>query len=155
MNSILVVSGNTEQLAIISGILGGRRCRVIARPDASSGLSIMREGGDIQAVVADYILPDMDAVNFFTSLKRINTVPPPVILLSDRVSVEDYLTSLSLGAFEFLFRPIHPPELLRIVDAAIRRRAENQSSAANISKDVRSDRFYRDSNQSSSRVLFE
>jgi DNA-binding response OmpR family regulator len=125
MNSILIVNRNSEELLTLSGLLAGNGHCVIAKTDPASALLIMGEGLKPDVVISDYMLPGMDALNFITSLKRITGAHPPVIFLSDHVNVGDYLAGLSAGAFEFLFKPVHPRELLRIVHVAMERGLRN------------------------------
>lgn len=117
MKKILVVSGNDQDLAILSSLLAKSGYSVVAESDGSSALAIL-DSEELDVIISDYCLPDMDGAAFITSLK--NALPdfPSVIFLSDRGDVEDYLAALGIGAFEFLFRPFHPRELLRIVNVA-------------------------------------
>lgn len=134
MNSILLVNKNTEDLVTLSSLLARKGYCVIVKSDGASALSVIREGVPIDVVVADYWLPDMDGPTFFTSLKRTTAASPPVILVSDKVDISAYLRALSLGAFEFLFMPVHPAEFLRIVNVAIKRRAGHKDATVDPSE---------------------
>ncbi len=128
MKNILVINGNDPALTILSSLLTNSGYNVIAEPDGSSALSIL-DSEEIDVIISDYCLPDMDGPAFIASLKSALPGFPAVIFLSDRVDVEDYLAALGMGAFEFLFRPFHPRELLRIVNVAIRQSPRNKRNA--------------------------
>ena len=117
MKNILVVNGYKSTLTILSSLLTKSGYNVIAEPDGSSALSIL-EAEEIDVIISDYSLPDMEGQAFITLLKNALPVLPPVIFLSDRIDVEDYLAALGIGAFEFLLRPFNPHELMRIVNVA-------------------------------------
>ncbi len=134
MSAVLMINRNTGDMAALVRLLGNRGYSVIQKTEGASALSLFREGAEIDAVIADYILPDMDALNFITTLKRMTADPPPVIFLSDRVDVDDYLKALSSGAFEFLFKPLYHPEVIRIVQVAIEQGAENNRPLADIQR---------------------
>lgn len=130
MRSILVIHSNTDSLITVSSMLRGRGYCVIPKTDGGSALAVIHEGPDIDLIIADYKLTDMDALTFMSSLKRISPVRPPVIFLSDRVDIQDYLTAFSFGAFEFLFQPVDQTEFLRIVRVATEREAKENTPAA-------------------------
>ncbi len=120
MNSILVVNANTDHLVALSSLLTNNGYCVIVKSDGASALATFGQGADIDLVISNYVLPDMNGLNFFGSLKATEGAHPPLILLSDRVDVMTYLTALRHGVFEFLFSPVNYRELLRIVQVAIR-----------------------------------
>lgn len=132
MRSILVINSNMDNLITVSSMLRNRGYCVIPKTEGGSAFSAVRDGADIDLIIADYMLGDMDALTFMSSLKRIAPARPPVIFLSDRVDVQDYLTAFSLGAFEFLFRPLHPPEFLRIVGVAVRQGTQTDGARSGL-----------------------
>lgn len=137
MGTILLVTGNADTMAALSRMLMSRGYGVIATTDASRALSILRQGTEIDAVVGDYVLPDMDTPRFFAALKKASAAPLPVILMNDHVDIQGYLDVLSHGAFDFLFKPIEPRELFRILKVAVKKQAERGSAAEDSGSSVR------------------
>ncbi len=117
MKTILLVAADKRNHDALMRVLS-RGYRVIHRTDGSSALSVISAGA-VDLVIADYRLADISTIDFFAALKARNAYRIPVILLSDYASISDYLTAFSLGAFEFLFQPINPFEILRIARAAM------------------------------------
>ena len=118
MKTILLVD---DDLAIYRSL--GQRFsifgyKIILKPDAESALTAIREGNEVNIVVVDYQRMGMDGPDFLSALKKISPAVP-VIMLSEHNSVETYLKSLSLGAFEYLNKPVEEKELSRIVKAAL------------------------------------
>ncbi len=122
MKTILLVDDDIRILESLEEILNTFGYRVISRPDAESALSLLREGIGIDLVITDYRMPGMNGVEFIMVLRQI--LPSvPVIILTGYASVEVYLKSVSLGAFEYINKPVKMKVLNRIVKSALKRSA--------------------------------
>ena len=120
MQTILLVDNEHNMLEIGKETLNMFGYKVIPRSDAESALSVIKEGTDLDLVITDYRMPGMNGVEFLTILRK--TLPSvPVIVLTGYSSVETYLESLSLGAFEYLNKPFKKRELYRTVRSALQR----------------------------------
>ena len=120
MKTILLVDNERHMSRIAEKRLNAFGYKVISRPDAESALSVIRDGTDIDLVITDYRMPGMNGVEFLAILRK--ALPSvPVIMLTGYSSVEIYLKSLSLGAFEYLNKPCKEKELYHIVRSALQR----------------------------------
>jgi DNA-binding NtrC family response regulator len=120
MKTILLVDDEVQILEVLTEILTRFGYKVISRLDARSALSVIHAGTTIDLVITDYRMPGMNGAELIISLRKL--VPAvPVIMLTGFSSVELYLQSLSLGAYEHLNKPIKIKDLLRVVKAALAR----------------------------------
>ena len=118
MKTILLVDDEPHLLELVGETLKAFGYNVIPKSNAESALSVIQEGTDINLVITDYRMPGMNGVEFLTTLR--NILPSvPVIMITGFSSVETYLQSISLGAFEYLHKPFGDKELYRIVKAAL------------------------------------
>jgi DNA-binding NtrC family response regulator len=117
MKTILLVDDEVHMLDLVEETLNAFGYKVIPRPDADSALSVIRQGTHIDLVITDYRMPGMNGVEFLTILRTI--LPSvPVIMLTGYSSVETYLKTISLGAFEYLSKPFTEKQLYYVVKSA-------------------------------------
>jgi DNA-binding NtrC family response regulator len=118
MKTLLLVDDEIDILKSLGEILKRFGFNIIAKQDAQSALTLIQQGASVDLVITDYRMPGIDGLEFTLILKQL--VPTvPVVMLTAYGAVETYLTSLSLGVFEFVNKPIKTAELLRIVRAAL------------------------------------
>jgi DNA-binding response OmpR family regulator len=75
--------------------------------------------GSFDLVILDINLPGMDGYEFLSELRKTNSVP--VMIVSARETDEDVITGLSIGADEFISKPVAPRVLVARVRAMLRR----------------------------------
>ena len=125
MKTVLLVDDDQELLKSLGAVLDRIGHRVIAKSGAQAALSDLREGAPVDLVIADYCMPEIDGMEFLIQLKRM--LPKvPVIMLTGYGAVETYLKALSIGAFEYVNKPVKPTELDRIIQAALASAAQER-----------------------------
>ncbi len=117
MKSILIATADAEKMTSLTGLLQKKGYFVIPAGDLDLALAFLDSRIKIDLVVADFQLTDFPAL--MGAARHRAPVPSPVIALSERVSVTDYLDALSSGALEFFFWPIRSCDFLKIVQAAV------------------------------------
>jgi two-component system response regulator AtoC len=129
MKTILLLDDEQEILTVLGELLDGFGYQVIAKHDAESALSLVREGTRVDLVITDLCMPGMSGSEFISALRQI--LPSvPVIMLTAFGSVESYIQSRSSGVFEYINKPVPAKELRRIVKAALALPQTQRSSTA-------------------------
>lgn len=118
MKSILIATSNPDYTAKLGNLLRQNGFQVITGATCGDILSLLRQGTKVDAAIVDYEMADF--LVLMRALRSHSPVPPPAIVMNDRVAVSDYLTAVSAGAFDFFYWPIRPSEFLRIVGIALR-----------------------------------
>ena len=121
MKNVLLIDDDLLCLAALAFALDEAGYNVSPKMDAESAAAVLRENVSIDLIIIDYQMPGIDGLSFMPLLKELRP-SVPVIVLSRQASVNDYIKFMSLGAFEYLNKPVRACELIRIVKVALERR---------------------------------
>ncbi|GAB1481876.1 response regulator transcription factor [Treponema sp.] len=115
---VLIVEDEVE-LAELSGLYLDREGidSVLVQSAEAAKVVLSKEAFDL--ILLDINLPGMDGFEFLQELRR--TISTPVIIVSARETDEDVITGLSMGADEFVSKPVSPRVLAARVRALLRR----------------------------------
>ena len=109
--TVLVVDDVSENLSFISEVIGDEY-RVLAAKSGSVALAIL-ERNEVDIILLDVVMPEMDGYEVITELKiNPKSKDIPVIFLTAKSSVEDEKKGFSLGASDYISKPISPPILM-------------------------------------------
>lgn len=118
MKNVLMIDKDVNHLAVLAVALIEAGYKVIPEIDAESAVAVLREDVRIDLIIIDYQVPGLDALSFMTMLREL--MPKvPVIVLAQHCNMDIYLKVMSLGAFEYLNKPVRSCELTRFVKVAL------------------------------------
>jgi DNA-binding response OmpR family regulator len=83
------------------------------------------EGGDIDVVILDVMLPDLDGFEVCRRVRARSDVP--ILMLTARGDATDRVVGLEIGADDYLPKPFDPRELLARLGALLRRSARGNA----------------------------
>ncbi|OHU84999.1 MULTISPECIES: response regulator [Pseudoalteromonas] len=113
--TVLLVDDTSLNLALMSEILKDEY-RVIAAKSGESALNILNTK-PVDIVLLDIIMPEMDGYEVIKKIKATEKLADiPVIFLTAKNSIQDEELGFSLGACDYINKPISPP----IVQSRIR-----------------------------------
>jgi two-component system, response regulator, stage 0 sporulation protein F len=116
--TILVVDDDQENIRNYSEILRDLDYRVIARSDVDSSIALLQGGTAVDLVITDYRMPGKNGLDFILALRELRPFLP-VVMITAYGNIETYLQSMSLGAFEYVNKPIKKKEFEQIVRRAL------------------------------------
>ncbi len=121
---LLVVEDDPAMLIALRDILETSGYVVFAAPNGQVALEIMsRERPNL--ILSDISMPIMDGIELFDSVRRIpDAATIPFIFLTARGTREDIFAAKSLGADDYITKPITSQELLAAVRARLQRTDE-------------------------------
>lgn len=96
-----------------------RNFEVMTAPSGAAGLDVLRQHGDVAAVMSDMRMPGMDGATF---LGEVRVVRPDSVrlLLTGQADMESAIAAVNNGQiFRFLTKPCPPPSLIAAMDAAV------------------------------------
>lgn len=100
---ILCIDGNTDACEIMEILMQKQGFEVISRQSAAEALNDAKNKS-FSAVVSEYVLSDIDAVELCSELKKINP-ETPIVFYTTEARHEHKQKGLSAGAKAFLIKP--------------------------------------------------
>jgi len=114
--TILVVDDSPENIDLLAGILKGQYRVKVAR-DGASALGIAMSDAPPDLILLDVMMPEMDGYEVCRRLKLDpGTQRIPVIFVTAKIQIADELKAFSLGAADYLTKPVSPPVVLARVE---------------------------------------
>jgi diguanylate cyclase (GGDEF)-like protein len=121
--AVLVAEDSLVIRAVLVEQLQSRGYRVLEAADGEQALAAChRERPDV--VLLDVEMPQLDGHAVLAAIKAEPLLADiPVVFVTSRVTTEDVVEGLRLGAHDYLRKPFEPSELLARVHAAVRNKA--------------------------------
>jgi DNA-binding response OmpR family regulator len=91
---------------------------VVATADGISALEIVK-GQDIDLALLDVMMPGMDGFTLTAKIRELKNIP--IMILTAKVTDNDKIQGLNLGADDYITKPFNPLEILARVNANLRR----------------------------------
>lgn len=117
---ILVVDDEEGARELFNTILTDEGYEVALASDGEDALTQMK-GNSYDLVVTDIKMPGMDGLQLLQELRKLGS-RADVIMVTAYGEVESYLKAMSLGAAEYINKPIRIKELKRIVHKVLTER---------------------------------
>ncbi len=129
--TVLVVEDDPDQAGVLAGLLGIAGHRAVTVRSGDDALGAAREAAP-DVVLLDVELPGLDGYSVCRLLKADPALAPvPVIFMTTRARLDERLAGLTLGADEYLTKPVDVRELLlRLRLVAARGRAAAGDAAS-------------------------
>jgi DNA-binding NtrC family response regulator len=125
--SVLLVDDEENFVATLAKRLRIRRFEVVTASSGAAALAAL-EVRPVDVVVLDVRMPDLDGIAATKIIKARHPVTE-VILLTGHASLEASMEGLTMGAFDYLLKPIDIDELVfKIEDAYRKKELEDQTS---------------------------
>ncbi len=118
MAKILLVDDDPSFNAMLSSFLRRQRHEVEEVFSSKSAL-LSLQSNRFDLVLTDFRLPDMDGLELIRHIKH-EKPELPVILITNYSDIRTAVTSIKLGAYEFVTKPVIPDELLIIIEQALK-----------------------------------
>ncbi|MBT32352.1 MAG: hypothetical protein CMO01_22030 [Thalassobius sp.] len=115
--TILLVEDNTEMRYYLKTILS--EYTIIESSNGKEALAILNNNTPIDAIITDFMMPEMDGEEFVKILKEKGD-RLPIIMITARLDVKSKLKMLRLGVDDYLNKPFMEEELLLRLNNCIR-----------------------------------
>ncbi|WP_294082419.1 hybrid sensor histidine kinase/response regulator transcription factor [Proteiniphilum sp. UBA5384] len=120
-NTLLVVDDDTEITYYLKALLSPAY-NVVTAFDAEKAWKLIVDV-EPDLIISDVMMPETDGLSFCLRLKEnISTSHIPVILLTAKVTINDQIEGLNVGANAYVTKPFDPSYLLALVKSQLKNR---------------------------------
>ncbi|NOU85677.1 response regulator [Paenibacillus sp. LMG 31460] len=130
MKTILIIDDEEKIREVVASYLQNEGYAIIQSGTGNKALELVR-GGNVDLLILDLMLPDMSGEDVCRAIRQFS--PVPVIMLTAKVSEDDRVQGLTLGADDYVVKPFSPRELTARVKAILRRTQDDTLLAEIIS----------------------
>ena len=117
-SSILLIDDNVELAENIAEILEDEGATVRRAATATEGLALARDPFDVALV--DIRLPDGTGLELLPKLRAVAGVLPEFVLITGDATLEDAISAVQAGAYDYVIKPFDPTHLVTTLDRASR-----------------------------------
>jgi DNA-binding response OmpR family regulator len=124
--TILVVDDEQRLVSVVKAYLEQEGFRVVTASNGREAIHVARqEKPDL--IILDIMMPDMDGYEFLRVHRKEKETP--IIMLTAKVSDDEKVIGLELGADDYVTKPFKPRELIARVRAVLRRVGKTEPMA--------------------------
>jgi DNA-binding NtrC family response regulator len=119
LSSLVIIDDDVDLLELLSSFFRQRGYNVSSYEDARVALTdIETKKVAAEVVISDLKLPVMSGLDFIKRIRTFNSVMP-IILMTAEGSLEIAVEAIEAGAYDFVLKPLHVPQLLISVQRAL------------------------------------
>jgi DNA-binding NtrC family response regulator len=119
LSSLVIIDDDVDLLDLLSSFFRQRGYTVSSYEDARVALAEIESKKVIaDVVISDLKLPVMSGLEFIKRIRTFNSVLP-IILMTAEGSLEVAVEAIEAGAYDFVLKPLHVPQLLISVQRAL------------------------------------
>lgn len=108
MYSVLIVEDNPSDAKILSFVLEKKNYVTHVAHEVHQALEILQKY-KVDLILLDWMLPNISGIDLLKSIKQKNQIKNiPVVIVSSKNEVKDVKKALSVGAADYVIKPIDP-----------------------------------------------
>lgn len=116
---LLIIDDDQDVQELIASFFRVRNYEVISYDDAQKALEDLTQGKvQCDVIVTDLMLPGISGIEFTQRMKAMGNAVP-IILITANKKVEVAVEAIAAGAYDFVVKPLHFPQLLVSVERAL------------------------------------
>jgi len=119
-NAEVLIIDNDRELRDLLYCTLRKKYTVATIGDAGEAFSYLADYS-VNVVLLDFNMSKIDGMTALTEIKK-NHPDTEIIMMTDNASSDIRNKALNLGAFALLMKPLHIGELIKTIDAALRRK---------------------------------
>ena len=138
---VMIIDDDVDLLECYEAILSGSDLIVEAMSEPLKGLSAI-DTFKPDVIVVDMYMPDCSGAELVQMIRQDDRYALiPVIFLSAEQDVNNQLHAMSLGADDFLTKPVHASKLVAIINTAAKRARNNVNLNRNLKSSLQENKY--------------
>ena len=138
--SVLIIDDEEIMREILQALLDREGCHVSLAATGEEGLALA-QSQPFDVAIVDVMMPGIDGIETLDQLRKLDE-DLPVILITASASVENAITAMKRGAFDYVTKPFKNEEVMVVVrNAAERRRLVTENRTLRESLRAQSHQF--------------
>lgn len=125
---VLLIDDEVDYTATLCKRLGRRGLMARAAGSGADALAVLGEEA-FDVVLLDIKMAGMDGIRTLQEIKRLHPLVE-VVMLTAHANTDIVISSLAMGAFDYLLKPVKLDELTAKIEDAVIRRKHNLEQAA-------------------------
>ncbi len=113
---LLIIDDESSIIESLTRALHGLGCEILSATDPRQGLELMKSNIP-QVVITDLKMPGLDGLQVLQQVKEFNP-HIQVIVITGHGSIDDAVTSMKKGAYDFIPKPFNKQEIVAVVNRA-------------------------------------
>jgi CheY-like chemotaxis protein len=119
--SILIVEDNPVNARLLALMLNAQRYQTVVAGNGKEALATLSKTQDIQLIITDYMMPEMDGLEFIVKVRALPAFNDiPIIVASAHADLETVKRVQGLQCDGFLVKPIDKKDLIKRVEHLMR-----------------------------------
>lgn len=118
-HKMIVIDDDRDILDLVEAFFRPRSFEVLSFENPQDAVKEITQHPDVDVIVTDWSLPNMNGLELTQKLKDAG-VTAPIILITARQSSELALQAVDAGAYDFILKPLHFPQLWISIQRALR-----------------------------------
>ena len=119
--TILIVEDNPVNARLLALMLQAEGYQTVVARNGKEALAAVSETSDIQLIITDYMMPEMNGLEFIVKVRALPAFRSvPIIVASAHTDLETVKRVQGLQCDGFLVKPIDKQELIKRVEHLIR-----------------------------------
>jgi len=116
--NILVIEDDVDTQELIKAFFKPRGFELFLYEDATTALEDIQNGRvSPDVIVTDLMLPNISGIEFIKQVKKAHDLP--ILLITAHGDVKIAVEAMQAGAFDFVIKPLHFPQLLMTIQRAL------------------------------------
>ena len=115
--NILIVDDDIKNIFVLDGVLQDYNANVFTAYNGEEAIESLKQNNNIDIVLMDIMMPVMDGYEAITKIRKDNSIKDiPIIAVSAKTLKEDIDKCMTLGANDYVSKPINMESLINIIE---------------------------------------